>query len=206
MDLSFYAVGKSGYFMGFDDLIGSGISPFRQIFLPVEDPSFTHGTVEEAGSALFVAEVGEGMRMADEFTAGSDFLNQINGKGFVGNLDAFDDFADHGVNFIIDDEFSKVESDTEVEHTGTVNQVSATLGSQQRGEGLFVSGLSIGNFGVCLPTGYKAGKVVELRQSGNRGGNHTEFGSADGSGGVTHIHDRSGTGINAGSAFLYQLA
>ena len=66
--------------------------------------------------------------------------------------------------------------------------------------------LSIGNFGVCLPTGNEAGQIVVLCQTGNGSTDHAEFGAADGSGGVTHIHHGGGTCVDAGRTFLYQLA
>lgn len=79
---------------------------------------------------MFVAEVCEGVGMSDEFAAGADLLDQVNGKICIGNLNPFDNLANHGINFIVDDKLSVVEGDTEIEHTCTVDEVGATLGCQ----------------------------------------------------------------------------
>ena len=130
MNFCFNTIGECGNFMRFDNFIGFGVSAFGQIFFAFENPGFTHGAVEERSGALFIAEVREGVGMSDKFSAGADLLDQVYSDVGVGNLDAFDDFADHGVNFVINDELSVVECDTEVEHTCTVNEVGATLSSQ----------------------------------------------------------------------------
>ena len=130
MNFCFNSIGECGNFMSFNDFIGFGISAFGQVFFAFEDPGFTHGAVEESSGALFVAEVREGMGMSNEFAAGADLLDQVNSDVGIGDFDTFDNFADHGIDFVIDDELSVVECDTEVEHTCTVNEVGATLSSQ----------------------------------------------------------------------------
>lgn len=203
MNFGFYAISEGGNFMSSHDLFGSCICAFCQISFAFQYPSFTHGAVEEGGSTLFVSEVCEGVGMCNEFAAGADLLDQVNSDVSVGDLDTFDNFADHGVDFIVDYELSVVESDTEVEHTCTIDEVSATLGCQQSGEGFFMCGLSIGNFGVCLPTGYEARQVVELCQTSNGCADHAEFGATNGSGGVAHIHHGGGRSVDAGRTFLH---
>ena len=52
--------------------------------------------------------------MCNEFAAGADLLDQVNSDVGIGNFDTFDNFADHGIDFVVDDKLSVVESDAEV--------------------------------------------------------------------------------------------
>lgn len=114
MDFSFYAVGKSRNLVGIEDLIGFGIGTFGKILLAIQYPGFTHGAIEKTGVALFRTEVGKGMGMCNEFAAGADLLDQVNSDVGIGNFDTFDNFADHGIDFVVDDKLSVVKSDAEV--------------------------------------------------------------------------------------------